>query len=203
LRPAAIPLCIGLALFPAACAARQPQPEIVGVEYETHVGGAGVISAESDSAAPRLASANDPASPASVAAAADSSERTEQAVLRAERARQGSSAAPPTAGAAPAVVEEDELRVVDVRGASDSGGSVIVAQLSRDAGDESSFELSGPRRCVIDVGGPRPPRAGQQTIATGDPRAPKLRVGNHASKLRLVLDIAPGDKGQRHAQQYK
>ena len=32
-RPAAIPLCIGLALFPVACAARKP--EVVGVEYDT------------------------------------------------------------------------------------------------------------------------------------------------------------------------
>ena len=192
-RPAAIPLCIGLALFPVACAARQP--EVVGVEYETRVSGPGVISADTGNAAVahQIASANEPPSAAAVAAAAESSDRAEQAVLRAENARAGAHAAPQTASAPPpSFVEEDELRLVDVRRASDSAGSVIVAQLSRDASDQSSFELTGPRRCVVDVGGPQPPHAGQQIITTGDPRAPKLRVGNHLNKLRLVLDIAPG-----------
>jgi len=143
-------LSVVLAVAPATRADDQ-QLEIVGVEYETRIGGAGVISAENDVDPRQIAIDN-----------------------------------------APAFVEEEDLRVVDVRRASDSAGSVIVAQLSRDAGTASSFELSAPRRCVVDITGPRPPRAGQQTITTGDPRAPKLRIGSHENRLRLVFDVAPG-----------
>jgi type IV pilus secretin PilQ/predicted competence protein len=197
LRRATAPLCAAVVLATGSCAARQQPPEVVGVDYETRVSGAGVVSAETDSDGrtiePPAAAAE--AQSGSVAAAAAATSDAEQALLRAENAARDAapaSAEPVPASPPPAFVQEDELRVVDVRRASDSAGSVIVAQLSRDASDATSFELSAPRRCVVDVSGPRPARDGQQTIATGDPRAPKLRVGGHGNRLRLVLDVAPG-----------
>src|SRR5690606_5726829 len=165
----------------------------------------GVVAAETDddgrsidggdtqvaSAAP--ASGDEPSS--SVASAASALSKAERALRRAESAAgmsSGASVATTIASAPPAFVEEEELRLVDVRRASDAAGTVVVAQLSRDASDATSFELSSPRRCVVDVNGPRPAASGQRTISTGDPRAPTLRVGSHANRLRLVLDIAPG-----------
>jgi len=176
-----------LAIAPAAAA---EEVEIVGVEYETRVGGAGVVSAEND-VDPRVVAMENEAHAQAAASVAASNDRAEQALLRAENAQAAHQAAPAPAGSPPSFMEEEDLRVLDVRRASDSAGSVIVTQLSRDAGTASAFELSAPRRCVVDVSGPRPPRAGQQTIATGDPRAPKLRVGSHQNRLRLVLDVAP------------
>lgn len=186
----ALPLSILLVLSPVFAAA-QDQPEIVGVEYETRVSGAGVISAEND-VDPRVLAMENAAREEAAATAAAANSRAEQALLRAENVQAAHASAPAPSGGPPAFAGEEELRVVDVRRASDSAGSVIVAQLSRDAGEASAFELSAPRRCVVDVSGPRPSRASQQTITTGDPRAPKLRVGSHENRLRLVLDVAPG-----------
>lgn len=187
-----LPLGFALVLAPALGAA-QGEVEIIGVEYETRVGGSGVVSAEND-VDPRVLEMENQAREQAVAAAAASNARAEQALLRAENAQATAQAEGGVApsGSPPAFAEEDDLRVLDVRRASDSAGSVIVAQLSRDAGSATAFELAAPRRCVVDVSGPRPSRAGQQTISTGDPRAPKLRVGSHQNRLRLVLDVAPG-----------
>ncbi|MEW6271746.1 MAG: AMIN domain-containing protein, partial [Thermodesulfobacteriota bacterium] len=203
LRRATAPLCVVAVVATGSCAARQQSPEIVGVDYETRVSGSGVVAAETDSDGRTIetpeaqAAAEAPAAaadgPSSVQSAALAASDAEQALRRAEAAASGSASVEPGAAAPPpAFVEEEELRLVDVRRASDSAGTVVVAQLSRDASDATSFELSSPRRCVVDVSGPRPPTSGQRTIATGDPRAPTLRVGSHANRLRLVLDLAPG-----------
>jgi len=186
------PAALGLLLALAPTFAHADEVEIVGVEYETRIGGAGVVSAEND-VDPRVIEMENQARAQAAASAATSNARAEQALLRAENAQAAATAggAAPV-GSAPAFAEEEDLRLLDVRRASDSGGSVIVAQLSRDAGTATAFELSAPRRCVVDVSGPRPSRASQQTISTGDPRAPKLRVGSHENRLRLVLDVAPG-----------
>jgi len=178
-------------LLAAACAARQTGPEIVGVEHETRIGGSGIVSATDDLSGRELAPAD--ASAVGDGTAADGASRAADALARTEAAQQAAQPGDAVqASAPPAFAEEDDLRVLDVRRASDAGGSVFVVQLSRDAASSSWFELSAPRRCVVDVDGPRPSTASQQTIVTGDPRAPKLRVGSHANRLRLVLDVAPG-----------
>ena len=154
-------------------------PEIVGVEYRTHVSGAGVISAEND-VDPRAAAMD----AAATDSAAASNERAAQALERAQTAQ--------ASGSRPSFSAEDDLRVVDVRRASDPTGSLVVVQLSREAGATRPFELSAPRRCVVDVSGDGATATGKQTITTGDARAPQLRVGTYENKLRLVLDVAPG-----------
>lgn len=181
-----VAICLGLLLAAPAAFADDDAPEIVGVEYETRVGGAGVISAENNV---------DPRAAAMDAAAADSAAASnERAAAALDRARSAQAAASTgeTIGAAPSFVPEDELRVVDVRRASDPTGSLFVVQLSRDAGTTSPFELSAPRRCVVDVSGHGAQVAGKNTIATGDARAPQLRVGTYENRLRLVLDVASG-----------
>ena len=181
-----VAVAVSLVLAASGLPARaddEAAPEIVGVEYRTQVSGAGVISAEDDV---------DPRAAAMDAAAADSAaasnERAAQALERAQAAQ--ASAGEP--GARPSFSAEDDLRVVDVRRASDPTGSLVVVQLSREAGATRPFELSAPRRCVVDVSGDGAPATGKATITTGDSRAPQLRVGTYENKLRLVLDVAPG-----------
>ena len=172
-----------LAASTSSAFADDAQPEIIGVEYETRVSGAGVISAETD-VDPRAA-AMDAAAQESPAA---SNQRAAQALERAQSAQ----AAAGEPGPQPGFAQEADLRVVDVRRASDPTGSLVVVQLSREAGATRPFELSAPRRCVVDVSGDGATATGKQTITTGDPRAPQLRVGTYENKLRLVLDVASG-----------
>ncbi len=96
------------------------------------------------------------------------------------------------AAAAPSFTPQAELRALEVRRASASSGTRLVVQLSRTPTAIHPFELSHPRRCVIDVDGPAVAAKGQQTIATGDPLAPRIRVGSHPGRLRLVVDVEPG-----------
>ncbi|MBY0278426.1 type IV pilus secretin PilQ [Candidatus Binatia bacterium] len=180
-----VAICLGLLLAAPAAFADDDAPEIVGVEYETRVGGAGVISAENN-VDPRAAAMD----AAAADSAANSNQRAAAALDRASSAQAASTGE--TTGAPPSFVPEDELRVVDVRRASDPTGSLFVVQLSRDAGTTSPFELSAPRRCVVDVSGHGAQVAGKNTIATGDARAPQLRVGTYENRLRLVLDVASG-----------
>ena len=171
---------LSLALLVAALpvtAIADDEVEIVGVEYETRISGSGVVAAEND-VDPRAAAIDD----AAHESAAASTERAAQALDRARSAQAGAT------GFAP----EEDLRVVDVRRASDPTGSLFVAQLSRAAGSTTPFELASPRRCVVDVSGDGAPAVGKHTIQTGDARAPQLRVGTYENKLRLVLDVAPG-----------
>jgi type IV pilus assembly protein PilQ len=158
-------------------------PEIVGVEYRTQVSGSGVISAENDV---------DPRAAAMDAAAADSPATSTQRAAQALDRAQAAQASGGASGSRPSFAAEDDLRVVDVRRASDPTGSLVVVQLSREAGATRPFELSAPRRCVVDVSGDGATATGKQNIATGDARAPQLRVGTYENKLRLVLDVAPG-----------
>jgi type IV pilus assembly protein PilQ len=169
-------LAVLAAALPAAALA-DDEVEIVGVEYETRISGSGVVAAKTD-ADPRAAAIDD----AAHESAAASTERAAAALERARGAQAGS------AGFSP----EEDLRVVDVRRASDPTGSLFVAQLSREPGSTTPFELASPRRCVVDVSGNGAPAVGKHTIQTGDARAPQLRVGTYENKLRLVLDVAPG-----------
>jgi len=185
-RRVACSLALLVAALPAQVFAEDVEPEIIGVEYETRISGAGVVSAEDDV---------DPRAAAIDAAAQESAaESTERAALALGRARAAQAAAGPggEAGSLPGFVEENDLRVVDVRRASDPTGSLIVVQLSREAGGTRPFELASPRRCVVDVSGDGAAAAGKHTISTGDSRAPQLRVGTYENRLRLVLDVAPG-----------
>jgi type IV pilus assembly protein PilQ len=180
----ALSLSLLLAAIPASAFADDAQPEIVSVEHETRISGSGVVSAEND-VDPRAAAMDAAAAQPSAAA---SNQRAAAALDRAQSAQ----AAGAASTAAPSFTPEDDLRVVDVRRASDPTGSLFVVQLSRNAGTTLPFELSAPRRCVVDVGAQGAPVSGKQNIATGDARAPQLRVGTYENRLRLVLDVASG-----------
>ncbi|HYC22040.1 MAG TPA: secretin and TonB N-terminal domain-containing protein, partial [Candidatus Bathyarchaeia archaeon] len=93
--------------------------------------------------------------------------------------------------APPAFAEEDKLRVLDVRAATGDTGSRWVIELSRTPDKIHSFDLSSPRRCVIDVAGPSATSHGQQTLDTGDRMIPRLRIGGYTDHLRMVLEPAP------------
>ncbi len=155
-----------LVLACAGCAATKPQPEIVGVDYETRVSGEGVVDAGVDARARATAPVGG-YDPREARAAAD-----EIAALRA-----------PVDFA-----EESELRVLEVTRASAADGSRIVVQLSRRPETWKASELSGPPRCLVDVDAPTASDFGPRRVDTGDARAPRLRVGPYPNRLRLVVD---------------
>ena len=151
-----------LALHCAGCAASQSKPEIVGVDYETRVSGDGVVESGFDDRGDRSAEAL-----ADVRAVA--------AELEALRA--------------PAVfAEEPEVRVLEILRAADPGGLRLVVQLSRVPGRVVRAALADPPRCVVDVFAPTAEAFGPPRVSTGDPRVPRIRIGNHADHLRLVVD---------------
>lgn len=104
---------------------------------------------------------------------------------------------PPVFGQGPAMFEpEPGLRVLDVRSAGNADGARAIVQLSQPAPAIHSFALEDPRRCVVDVEGEVWDSAGQDTLVTEMALAPALRIGRHADKVRLVLDVvenAPGN----------
>src|SRR5581483_11604051 len=152
------------ALCATSCAARKSEPEVVGVEHQTHVSGSApaVTPLEPGAAAAPAAAAADPGATATATAAST------------------------------AVDPEPTLRVVLVEKASAGDGLRLVAQLSREPSAVRSMELHGPRRCVVDVDGPAIASRQQQVVATQDPVAPRLRVGSYPDHLRLVLDVESG-----------
>lgn len=88
----------------------------------------------------------------------------------------------------PEVEPEPTLRLVEVRGLSDSLGTRLVAQFSRPPEKISTFQLEKPSRCVVDVDGPAVLSA-KEVIATRDAQAPRLSVAGYADHVRLVLEL--------------
>ena len=131
-RRVACSLALLVAALPAQVFAEDVEPEIIGVEYETRISGAGVVSAEDD-VDPRAAAVD-------AAAQESAAESTERAALALGRARAAQAAAGPggEAGSLPGFVEENDLRVVDVRRASDPNAALVATLDS--TGRRRSFE---------------------------------------------------------------
>jgi type IV pilus secretin PilQ/predicted competence protein len=167
-------LCVfAVAALSGCLAASKAEPEIVGVEQRTVVSGDGVVEvegAESTVAKAGAASA-DPHAPAPEIPA-------EPAAPRVSLADQP----------APTFEPEATLRVVDVRGAADGGGSRLIVQLSRAPEDVRPFELEKPRRCVLDLQAPTARADGARTIETGVPATPRVRIGQYPDRIRLVFE---------------
>lgn len=135
--------------------------------------GDGVVAVEgaeaADGTTPRSATEPDPADPA-----------------RAEPVAAPSLALQPR----PFFEMEPTLRVLDVRGASDTAGTRLVVQLSRAPQQSSRFALEKPSRCVVDLRAPTAQTEGSRTIATGIEAAPRVRIGNYPDRIRLVFELA-------------
>lgn len=161
-----------LVFIAVGCAAKQPQPEIVGREYATRISGDGVLEAE-DSVA-RLEEPGDYGSAEDARAA--SNEINE--IL-----------------ASPTFQEEHQLRVLEVSSAGGPDGTRVVVQLSRTPDNWKFSELSDPPRCMVDVHAPTAENFGPRTVETGDPLAPRVRVGHYPDYLRLVVDASGATAG--------
>ncbi|MEO2167704.1 MAG: secretin N-terminal domain-containing protein, partial [bacterium] len=102
----------------------------------------------------------------------------------------------PGGASLPLLVEpEPGLRVVEVRSAGAPAGARVVVQLSRTPDGVRSFGLEEPRRCVVDLAGEVWDSAGQDTLSTEGELAPRLRIGRHPDKIRLVLEVAENASG--------
>lgn len=152
----------------AGCAATKPQPEIVGVEYETRISGDGVVEAENGDYVSEFDESVDYGTQ--------------------EDARAAANEIASMLGDDPAFMEEHELRVLEVLRAGGPEGTRLVVQLSRAPETWKSSELSGPPRCMIDVYAPTAKNFGPKSVSTRDPLAPTLRVGHYPDRLRLVVD---------------
>lgn len=96
---------------------------------------------------------------------------------------------PGSGDALPDVEAEPVLRLVEVRALSDANGLRLVAQMSRPPDSIRTFELEGPRRCVVDADGPATSSA-KEVVTTRDPQAPRLSVAGYPDHVRLVLELA-------------
>lgn len=161
-----------LVLLAVGCAAKQPQPEIVGREYATRITGDGVV--EADDTVAHFDDSVDYGSPEDARAASD--EINDML-------------------ASPSFMEEHELRVLEVSSAGGTDGSRVVVQLSRSPDTWKFSELSDPPRCMVDVHAPTAENFGPRAVETGDPLAPRVRVGHYPDRLRLVVDESPAVAG--------
>lgn len=152
-------------LIAVGCAAKQPQPEIVGREYATRISGDGVV--EADDTVAHFDDTLDYGTPEDARAASDEINSMLES---------------------PSFMEEHELRVLEVSSAGGPDGTKVVVQLSRSPEHWKSSELSDPPRCMVDVNAPTAENFGPKTVPTGDPLAPSVRVGHYPEKLRLVVD---------------
>ena len=155
------------------CAAQRPQPEIVGREYKTRISGDGVVDAED-----------------SVATLEDTTDYGSYRDARTASAEINSMLAEP-----PGFAEEHQLRVLEVARAGGPNGTRVVVQLSRSPVDWKFSELSDPPRCMVDVYAPTADDFGPRSVETGDPLAPRVRVGHYPDRLRLVVDQSPAMAG--------
>lgn len=154
-----------LVVFAFGCAATQPQPEIVGREYATRISGDGVVEADDS-----VARFDDSPGYGTAADARAASDEIHDML------------------GSPTFVEEPALRVLEVSSVGGADGARIVVQLSRTPDHWKSSELSNPPRCMVDVNAPTAKNFGPKTVDTGDPLAPRVRVGHYPEKLRLVVD---------------
>lgn len=154
-----------LVFIAVGCAAKQPQPEIVGREYATRISGDGVVEAEDS-----VAYLDDTGDYGSAEDARAASNEIQQML------------------AAPGFQEEHQLRVLEVSSAGGPAGTRVVVQLSRTPDDWKFSELSDPPRCMVDVHAPTAENFGPRTVETGDSLAPRVRVGHYPDYLRLVVD---------------
>lgn len=155
------------------CAAQRPQPEIVGREYKTRISGDGVVDAQD-----------------SVATLEDTTDYGSYEDARAASNEINSMLAEP-----PGFAEEHQLRVLEVARAGGPNGTRVVVQLSRSPVDWKFSELSDPPRCMVDVHAPTADDFGPRSVETGDPLAPRVRVGHYPDRLRLVVDQSPATAG--------
>lgn len=166
--------------------------------------------AEADSGTPRgeveRATGAPPATPEPAAKSAEerpvaqlsSTPPAEAAVVPAEKPAvvppEKPSVLPPPTGAAEAS-SSWELR--EIRG--EAGGGLLEIQIvaGQPIRDFRSFTLEEPRRIVLDLPGVWVVR-GTRVVDLGHHLASRIRIGDHAEKLRLVIDVALDTARQPH-----
>lgn len=165
-----------LVVLCAGCAAKQPQPEIVGREYATRISGDGVVEAEDT-----VATLEEPFDDEDYGTHEDARAASDEinAML-----------------AEPGFTEEHQLRVLEISRAGGTDGTRVVIQLSRTPESWKSSELSGPPRCMVDVHAPTAEDFGPRSVETGDALAPRVRVGHYPDRLRLVVDQSAAMAGR-------
>ena len=87
---------------------------------------------------------------------------------------------------------EAELRLHEVALEERDGRQAVVLHLSRAPDHVQHFPLDGPNRIVLDLEGPVTGGARVDSHAVGAADVARLRVGTHAGKLRVVVDLAGG-----------
>lgn len=81
------------------------------------------------------------------------------------------------------------LRLREVRLTDEDGQKTLLLRLSQPPGEVEYFPLRSPARLVIDVRGPVEVLPRVETYPAADPLISRVRVGYHAGKMRLVLDL--------------
>jgi general secretion pathway protein D len=84
-----------------------------------------------------------------------------------------------------------EIRLLGIEAASDAGGARIVLATDGAPPVTEPFPLASPSRLVLDLPGVAN-ATGKQRFDIGSRGVLRVRVGQHAGFLRIVLDLAPG-----------